>query len=180
VSKIVIDRDVFAALASDTRIKILKQLDERRKTLSEMSRAIGCNKSAIHKHLSKLVENGLIEKEETDHKWIYYSLTGKGRSILHPEKFKITLLLSSAVVSIAGAIISAYMFLEERAPQPLKVLSGENYSKYSADEVASGGAGGGMIYALLFFIAVSIILISAAVFLWRKERNMVMGGVSDK
>jgi len=77
VSKIVIDREVFAALASDTRIEILKQLDERRKTLSEMSRAIGCNKSAIHKHLSKLVEIGLIEKEESDHKWIYYSLTGK-------------------------------------------------------------------------------------------------------
>lgn len=167
MSKIVIDRDVFAALASDTRIEILKQLDERRKTLSEMAKNLDCNKSAIHKHLSKLVEAGLVSKEESDHKWIYYSLTHKGKSILHPEKFKLTLLLSSAVVSLAGAIISAYLYLKEKAPEPLKMTAGEN----------SGNGSTGMTFFIAIVLAMlGIALLLSAIFVWKKGKGLDIAG----
>jgi len=170
VSKIVIDRDVFAALASDTRIEILKQLDERRKTLSEMAKNLDCNKSAIHKHLSKLVEAGLVSREESDHKWVYYSLTSKGKSVLHPEKFRLTLLLSSAVISLAGAIISAFLYLKERAPEQVKMTIDGNYSAGVGSEGAGVTGGSMMPYFIIIFAVVGIFLLSAAIFVWKRER----------
>jgi len=182
VSKIVIDRDVFVALASDTRIEILKQLDERRKTLSEITKKVDCNKSAVHKHLSKLVEAGLVKKEETEHKWVYYSLTGKGKSILHPEKFKLTLLLSSAIVSLAGAIISAFIYLKEKSPEHIKIMGNESYG---ADAVGGGSGGGGTTpcttpYFIIIFVLASIILFVAAIFVWRKERREMDELIKEK
>jgi len=167
----VIDRDVFSALASDTRIEILKQLDERRKTLSEMTKNLDCNKSAIHKHLSKLVEAGLVSREESDHKWIYYSLTHKGKSILHPEKFRLTLLLSSAVISLAGAIISALLYLKERTPEQVKIMGGENYSAGAGSESAGVTGGSMMPYFIIIFAVASIILLSAAILVWKKGED---------
>ena len=178
MSKIVIDRDVFVALASDTRIEILKQLDERRKTLSEITKKVDCNKSAVHKHLSKLVEAGLVKKEETEHKWVYYSLTGKGKSILHPEKFKLTLLLSSAIVSLAGAIISAFIYLKEKSPEHIKIMGNESYR---ADAVGGGnGDGGATPYFIIIFVLASIILFVAAIFVWRKERREMDELIKEK
>ncbi len=171
-SKIIIDRDVFAALASDTRIEMLKELDERRKTLSEIAKNLDYNKSAIHKHLSRLVEAGLIRKEESDHKWIYYSLTRKGKSILHPEKARITLLLSSAVVFIIGAIVSAYLYLKDKAPEQLKVMAGENSSAGSRDMM--------MLYFIVIFAVTSVVLIAAAIFIWKKEKKFGLDGGENK
>ena len=174
MSKIVIDRDVFVALASDTRIEILKQLDERRKTLSEITKKVDCNKSAVHKHLSKLVEAGLVKKEETEHKWVYYSLTGKGKSILHPEKFKLTLLLSSAIVSLAGAIISAFIYLKEKSPEHIKIMGN---GSYRADAVGGGSGGGGTTpYFIIIFVLASIVLFIAAIFVWRKGKELNIAG----
>ena len=174
MSKIVIDRDVFVALASDTRIEILKQLDERRKTLSEITKKVDCNKSAVHKHLSKLVEAGLVKKEETEHKWVYYSLTGKGKSILHPEKFKLTLLLSSAIVSLAGAIISAFIYLKEKSPEHIKIMGNESYR---ADAVGGGsGDGGATPYFIIIFVLASIVLFIAAIFVWKKGKELNIAG----
>lgn len=113
--KIVIDRKVLSVLKSDTRIGILKELDERRKTLTELAQRLDCNKSAVYKHLSKLVEAGLVKKEEQVHKWIYYSLTWKGKNLLHPKRTKLILLLSTAIASLMGAIISAYLYLKKSA-----------------------------------------------------------------
>ena len=41
MSKIVLDSEAFKALASDTRLEILKALDVRRLTVSELGRALG-------------------------------------------------------------------------------------------------------------------------------------------
>lgn len=112
--KILLDREVFAALASDTRVAILKELDQRRKTLAELSRSLSAHKSALHKHLVKLVEAGLVSKHYDRHKWKYYSLTWKGKHLLHPEQMKIRLLLSLAVGTCVGAAGAAYLFFAER------------------------------------------------------------------
>ncbi len=80
-----IDRKTLKALAADTRLDILKSLGKRRKTPSELSKELNLAPSTIIEHLNKLEEADLIKKEETGHKWIYYSLTKKGLSLVKPK-----------------------------------------------------------------------------------------------
>ena len=101
MSKIVIDKKVLFALASETRIEILKNLSKRRMTLTELSERLNMSKTTIKEHLDRLIEAGLVERVNESRKWIYYELTEKGRKILYPDDLtKIVLLLSLAIASI--------------------------------------------------------------------------------
>ncbi|MFO8133766.1 MAG: winged helix-turn-helix domain-containing protein [Thermoplasmatota archaeon] len=165
-NKIVIDRDTFSALASDTRIDILKELDERRKTLSELSRSLDTNKSAVYKHLNKLTDVGLIKKEEdTGHKWKYYQLTWRGKHLLHPQKMKIRVLLSGAGAAAAAAVIAAYRFLQEKqaaAPQTGPGILG------------TGGAAEAdptMLYLAFFFAILGALLVVGSMIVRQKGKQ---------
>lgn len=112
VDNITLDRDTFKALASDTRLLVLKALDERQKTVTELSKQLELNKSTLLEHLEKLEGAGLVQKVEQDveRKWVYWQLTWKGRRILHPESIKVALLLSTAVGSIAAGIAALWLW----------------------------------------------------------------------
>lgn len=99
--KITLDKEVFKTLASGTRVDILKSLDRRRKTLSELSKQFGMSVSTVKEHLENLVSVDLIEQKDEGHKWKYYELTKRGKDILHPEDKKIWILLG---VSVLGMI----------------------------------------------------------------------------
>ncbi len=117
--RVVLDRKTLFALASETRIKILKKLGERRMTLTELSRELGISKTAVKEHLDKLVQAGLVKKVDEGRKWVYYELTEKGRAILHPEA-RVALLISSAVLSALG-VLEIYRFVTAKLavrPQP--------------------------------------------------------------
>ncbi|NIO21828.1 MAG: ArsR family transcriptional regulator [Candidatus Aenigmarchaeota archaeon] len=100
--KITLDKEVFRTLASGTRVDILKSLDRRRKTLTELSKQFGMSVSTVKEHLDNLVKVGLIEQKDEGHKWKYYELTGKGKDILHPENKKIWILLSISALAMIG------------------------------------------------------------------------------
>jgi DNA-binding transcriptional ArsR family regulator len=100
-----IDRKTLKALAADTRLDILKSLGKRRKTPSELSKELNLAASTVIEHLNKLEEAGLIRKEETGHKWIYYNLTQKGSSLVKPKvptQFIIVLSLCIFVVIVGS------------------------------------------------------------------------------
>ncbi len=104
--KIKLSQDEFRVLASTTRIDILKLLDQSQLTVSDVSRLLGMNKATVHEHLNKLVHVGLVKKEESPRKWVYYRLTWKGKNLLHPERVKVMVtLVTIAVVIIGGALI---------------------------------------------------------------------------
>ncbi len=103
--KIVLDRKSFEALAVDTRVKILKSLKERRKTLTEISKEQDMSVSGIKEHLETLEKVGLIEKIDDGHKWKYYELTKKGKEIVVPKEVKVLIMLS---ISIIALIASAF------------------------------------------------------------------------
>jgi len=124
MDKVKIDRKALFALASETRIEILKKLNERRMTLTELSKELDISKTAVKEHLDKLVQAGLIKKVDEGRKWIYYELTGEGRKILHPEdKTKIILLLSSAIASISGGLFELYRFFSFRLQVQTKMAA---------------------------------------------------------
>lgn len=112
VDDITLDRETFKALASDTRLLVLKALDERQKTLTELSKQLELNKSTLLEHLEKLESAGLVQKVEQDveRKWVYWQLTWKGRRILHPGSIKVALLLSTAIGSIAAGIAALWLW----------------------------------------------------------------------
>ena len=99
--KITLDQESFRALASDVRVEVLKRLDARRETVTDLSNLLGLSKPTLLEHLEKLQSAGLVKRIDECRKWIYYELTDKGRKILHPERVAITLALGAAVVLAA-------------------------------------------------------------------------------
>jgi DNA-binding MarR family transcriptional regulator len=70
---------------------------------SELSKELNLATSTVVEHLNKLEEADLIKREETGHKWIYYSLTDKGSALVRPRvptNFIIILGLCILVVSV--------------------------------------------------------------------------------
>lgn len=116
VDKITLDRETFKALASDTRLDILKALDVRQKTGTELAKELGLNKATVAEHLDKLAAVNLIQKLEDDRKWVYWQLTWTGRRLLHPEKITLALALSSAGASLVTALVAAFLWLRSALP----------------------------------------------------------------
>lgn len=108
MTKIVLDSEAFKALASDTRLQILKALDARPLTVSELSRLLLLNKATVFEHLKQLMGADLAKREDDPaRKWVYYRLTWKGRNVLHPENAQIFLMLGLAALGLGGGVLQA-------------------------------------------------------------------------
>src|SRR6267378_122530 len=98
--RVTLDQASFRALASEVRVEVLKRLDERRMTVTDLANAL---------QLSKPTDEG--------RKWIYYDLTGRGKKILHPERVTIVVslclsffLAAAGIVAIASGLTSGVMY----------------------------------------------------------------------
>jgi len=111
MTKVTLDREAFKALASDTRLEILHTLDGKRMSLTEISHATNLNKATLHEHLTKLLEANLVKrKDRKGHKWVYYTLSWKGESLLHPENTKIVVMFSIAFSTLLAGIIQMFLY----------------------------------------------------------------------
>jgi len=111
--KVTLDVNAFKALASDTRLDILKSLDGKKMSLKDISKATNLNKATLHEHLSKLHEAGLVKKKEREgHKWVYYKLSWKGESLLHPENTKIVVLFTTTFIALWMGIIQLMTYVK--------------------------------------------------------------------
>lgn len=108
--KISLDKESFKALAVDSRINILKELNKRRKTLSELSTCLNLGTSSVKEHLEILQKAELIKKIEEGRKWKYYELTWKGKNIVDPTEAKIFITLAVSLLALTGAF---YMFIQK-------------------------------------------------------------------
>jgi DNA-binding transcriptional ArsR family regulator len=95
--KVTLDQASFRALASETRIAILRCLSERQMTLTEMAERLQISKPGVMKHLELLQEAGLVSRDPPERKWIYYRLTTKGERILDPTRTRIMLALGFSI-----------------------------------------------------------------------------------
>lgn len=67
------EKKVADAVLSDCRIKILKNLNKRRMTAAELTHKIGIQKSAIYKHLDKLLDARIIRRiDDTERNFLRY------------------------------------------------------------------------------------------------------------
>jgi DNA-binding transcriptional ArsR family regulator len=102
--RIVLDNKSFKALSAESRINILKKLNERRMTLSELSKKLMLKNPTIKEHCSMLLQAELVKKIDDGRKWKYYELTTKGKQIIAPKPFEETKLL--IMISISAIIFS--------------------------------------------------------------------------
>lgn len=113
MTKVTLDRETFKALASDTRLDILRSLDGRHMSLKDVCTATKLNKATLHEHLVKLHEAGLIKKNEREgHKWVYYKLTWKGECLLHPENTRIVVLFTTTFIALWIGIVQLVQYVK--------------------------------------------------------------------
>jgi len=111
--KVTLDMSTFKALASDTRLQILRTLDGKKMNLQEISRVTKLNKATLHEHLQKLHEAGLVKKNEREgHKWVYYKLSWKGEGLLHPENTRIVVMFTATFIALAVGIIQFIQYVK--------------------------------------------------------------------
>jgi len=135
MAKVTLDMNTFKALASDTRLDILRVLDGKRMSLKDISRATKLNKATLHEHLAKLHEAGLVKKKEREgHKWVYYKLTWKGEGLLHPENTRIVVMFSVTFVSLFIAVMFIVSFLQPITVGMAETIDDTTYL-YEAEDV---------------------------------------------
>ncbi|WP_292519161.1 winged helix-turn-helix domain-containing protein [Methanoculleus sp.] len=102
---VMLDRDDIAALSSDVRVAILKSLDSRPMTMSELADGLGLARSTVHEHLSVLADAELVTHENV-RKWRDYTLTEKGRRILHPGRdHRIIIILGASFAAMTAGLL---------------------------------------------------------------------------
>ena len=102
--RVELDKKSLFALASDTRLEMLKSLHPMRRTVSQLSEELGIDKGAIHRHLKKMEEGGLVKRHE-DHGFVYYGLTWKARDLMAPnENTRIVIVLSATWIVLLAAV----------------------------------------------------------------------------
>ncbi|MCX6798662.1 MAG: winged helix-turn-helix domain-containing protein [Candidatus Diapherotrites archaeon] len=103
--RITLSVNEFKALASDTRASIIKLLQERNHTLSELSKKLSLAAPTVKQHLSILEGAEIIQGLEEGRKWKYYSLTKKGKNIFSPEQSaNILVVLCTSIIALGAAI----------------------------------------------------------------------------
>jgi len=106
--RVELDKKSLFALASDTRVEILRSLQPMRRTVSQLSESLSIDKAAVHRHLKKMEEGGLVKRFE-EHGFVYYGLSWKARDLLMPnENTKIVVLLSATMIFVG---ITAFLVI---------------------------------------------------------------------
>jgi len=115
MTKVTLDKNTFKALASEKRLDILRTLDGKKMCLKDISIATNLNKATLHEHLTKLHEANLVKRKEREgHKWVYYKLSWKGASLLHPENNRIVVLFSATLISLFFGVIGIVNFARNK------------------------------------------------------------------
>ncbi len=106
-----IDSKTIKALSAETRIRILKILNGNRKIAAEISKELELAPSTVNEHLKIMEESGLLRKNDTGHKWIYYEITEKGKNLVSP-KMPISIILTLSL-GIGLALFGGMNFFAE-------------------------------------------------------------------
>ena len=159
-STITLDQESFKALASEVRVDILKKLDERRQTVTDLSGLLNLSKPTLLEHLEKLQAAGLVKRVDEGRKWIYYELSSKGKKLLHPEKVAIVLALSSTVTLAA---IGLFLILAASYTTLLAPATPTGNASYAGGQVTWNPAVTASPAGLIGLIALSLALTAGVV-----------------
>lgn len=96
-----VSKDLMKAVSADTRTQILKALENRQMTASELSRYLNKHVTTVAEHLELLHNSKLVDRiERPGRKWIYYKLSNVGKQMLHPQPYRIILVLTLSFLAL--------------------------------------------------------------------------------
>lgn len=133
--RVELDKKALFALASDTRLEILRALQPMRRTVTQLAESLEVDKAAVHRHLQKLIEGDLVKRYE-DHGFVYYGLSWKARDLLAPnENTKVIVhlatffwaimgVIAAAALAIGSRVLSSYYLYTEGRTQETDTLAG--------------------------------------------------------
>ncbi len=129
--KVELDKKSLFALASDTRVEILKSLQPMRRTVSQLAESLNIDKAAVHRPLKKMEDGGLVVRFE-DHGFVYYGLSWKARDLMSPgENTRIIIMFSSAWIMIGiVALIVASLAITAAGPTGIPTDRSTNETGY--------------------------------------------------
>ncbi len=158
-----LQKEDLKILGTESRIKILKQLNKRKMTVSELSRQIDLSKSTVHEHLATLADAGFIEKSDNNGNiWVYYQLTDKGEQVLR-SRTNFILILSSAIISLMLGIIRLWRYTRELSQETL----------HEEDIGPGGGVSIPVVTIALLLIALALFVISWLSWItWKKKARI--------
>ncbi|NPA63313.1 MAG: helix-turn-helix transcriptional regulator [Methanococci archaeon] len=145
---------------SKTKIEILKKLNERNYTTSELSKILGKSKSTISEHLNALYKMGLVDKERHS-KWVYYKITNKGKKAL--ENLEALILIMGSVFALIGLWI--YYIFKQIKYQAREVVLSKTVVERSIYTTYKGSTTFQKEPLFLIFLIISTFLIIFIVYL---------------
>jgi DNA-binding transcriptional ArsR family regulator len=161
--KVNLDLNSFKALASDTRLNILKTLDGKKLSLNDIARSTNLHKVTLHEHLSRLNEAGFIKKIEREgHKFVYYQLSWKGQSLLHPENTRIVILFSITFFTLFFGLSS---LMRDWTISPSREIMLDYAPKQASEQT--------QIFPLISVILFLLFGLLLTVSLWRYKKNRI-------
>jgi transcriptional regulator, ArsR family len=83
--------NIFKALSDDTRLRVIKLLQERELCVCELMQVLNMSQPRISRHMSVLKNAGLVD-DRREGKWVHYSLKKE------KQDKKIKILLNTMVV----------------------------------------------------------------------------------
>jgi ArsR family transcriptional regulator len=174
--RVELDKKSLFALASDTRLEILKALQPMRRTVSQLSEALDIDKAAVYRHLKKMEEGGLVVRQE-DHGFVYYGLSWKARDLMSPnENTKIIILISSVFVFsiLAAFFLMVGLVAVDVMDQPILIPKSPSEDGHLSQvrEFSSIGASQAWII-LIGFVAAAVIASTLAVRKMRRPRQRI-------
>jgi DNA-binding transcriptional ArsR family regulator len=127
-----VSKDLMKAVSAETRTEILKALENRQMTASELSRYLDKHVTTVAEHLELLHNSKLVERiERPGRKWIYYKLSNVGKQMLHPQPYRIILVLTLSFLTLGigayfiplytSGIFAANIYERGAASMPLAV-----------------------------------------------------------
>jgi ArsR family transcriptional regulator len=171
---VVLTKDAFVALASESRLRMLKDLSVRRMTTAELAADLCLAKSTVHHHLRVLVDAGFVVAEDDSHAWVYYALTPEGRALLSPrDGVRIRILLVTALLTSVGGVCALMHSLTRSLPREDSILP----MMGGGGSPSIGGGGlpvqevlpGEMQCVGLALVLTGIFLAAYAYVMWRKS-----------
>ncbi len=131
-----LDRKSFEALAGRTRVRVLKALLERRKTLTELSAQLKFSPSTMKEHMRVLEDAGLVVQVDEGRKWKYYELTKMGERVARPVEIRAIVMLAASLFLLGAALLNMFS-----AVGPAAMVQGEvQLMAAPSDSAAAGGA----------------------------------------
>lgn len=163
---------------STSKLAILEKLRVRPMTVSELSRALGVHKSAVHRHVMELSGSGVLARRESERKWVYYALAPRGKRILMIGSTRfLAVVLFAGLLGLAATLAPAML---EDAAGP---STGAPSSPFGAQEEAADAqrapalaadeqAGGpGDLFAVAFVVTLAAGLLVAVHLHYRVDRR---------